>query len=321
MKATRFFALALAGLALAWGGVSCSSDDDPKVEEGKTTLSTPAPQATDITASSFVATWPAVTGAGSYVYTVNNGAEKSVNATSVKVEGLTANTAYTFKVKAVPSNTADFEESAWGSANVTTKEAPQVDDMEYTMSISEAEFEYYGEGAWTNSGVPVDAHNFVIDFFDYVNMAILEIELQTATASIEGTFPVSDTLEAGTAVTGVVLGDNMYGSWYLPFISDGTALEWDRVAQLIEGSIQIKKNADGTYDVNAELAGYHNLIEAETDDEVGVTVVHATFSGEILEAAAAESASVKRVVKPTNYRKFAFADVNRVAGSFTNNVR
>ncbi|MDE5637915.1 MAG: fibronectin type III domain-containing protein [Alistipes sp.] len=323
MKATKFFALALAGL-LAWGGVGCSSDDDPKVDEGKTKLSTPAPQATDITSSSFVATWPAVTGAGSYVYTVNDGAEKSVSTTSVLVDNLTASTAYTFKVKAVPANTDDFEESAWGSVNATTKEpAPEPIEYEYTPSFDYAEFDYWGEDVWTSGGVPIKAHNYVIDFYDFTNYQVLSVELQTATQAFEGTFEISDGLEAGTAVPGVVLDGYMYGTWFIPYNATATEIDWDLLTEVAAGGIQLSKNADGTYTVHAEFAGFCNIVNSESEEELNYAFIYADYSGAIVEAEDAEAAtaSVKHIVKPANYRKFAFADVNRVAGNFTRNVR
>lgn len=103
----------------AWGTVTATT----LAPGGKTTLSTPAPtvDAASITASGFTVSWAAVANAGSYVYKVNNGAETAVSSgTSVSVTGLSAATTYTVSVKAVPSDAAQYAESAWGTVTATT---------------------------------------------------------------------------------------------------------------------------------------------------------------------------------------------------------
>lgn len=125
-KYFSMMAMALAAVAL----VSCSDSDDPTPgpdtgggdDNTKTTLATPAPSASNVTESSATLSWTAVANAGSYSYSVN-GAEKTTLGTTVTVDGLTANTAYTFKVKAVPSNTNDYAESAYGQVSFTTSAA------------------------------------------------------------------------------------------------------------------------------------------------------------------------------------------------------
>lgn len=118
MKKLMFMFAAMATMAFAACGESDGGDND-----GKTRLSTPAPKAEEVTETSFKATWAAVANADTYVYTVNNGAEKTTMTPSATVDGLSANTTYTFKVKAVPADTDKYTESAWGEVKVTTKES------------------------------------------------------------------------------------------------------------------------------------------------------------------------------------------------------
>lgn len=324
MKATKFFALALAGIALAWGGVGCSSDDEPSVNE-KTTLSTPAPQASDITTSSFVATWPAVTGAGSYVYTVNNGAEQSVSATSVKVEGLTANTAYAFKVKAVPANTADFEESAWGSVNVTTKEETVIPDIG-EISFNYVVAEEYGWGAWTIDGAPTDdAYNYMVYLYN-INMEAgtlnyqLLLDIQAAGASLAGNYTINDSFDPNTIIVGFIQEGNLLGSWLAFPDETGESLDMVQLTALDSGTINIAQNGEN-YTVAINAVGIYNLI-AESESDIKTRNIATTYEGPI-EIEATEEAGLQSIKKTgmTDYRKFDFVNFNRVADKIARKAR
>lgn len=123
----KFFSTMMMALA-AVAMISCGGDEEPVTptpgggeedKTDKTTLAAPAPQASNLTETSADVQWAAVANAGSYVFQVN-GTEKTTLGTTVKVEGLTAGTEYTFKVKAVPSDTEKYAESAWGEVKFTT---------------------------------------------------------------------------------------------------------------------------------------------------------------------------------------------------------
>ncbi len=125
-KLLSMMAMAMMSFAMVGCG---GGDDEPLVEPdpdtpttGKTQLSAPAPQASNVSENSATISWSAVQNAGSYVYQVN-GTEKTTLGTTVSVEGLTAGTSYTFKVKAVPSDTNSYEASLWGEVSFTTSAA------------------------------------------------------------------------------------------------------------------------------------------------------------------------------------------------------
>ncbi|MDE5637597.1 MAG: fibronectin type III domain-containing protein [Alistipes sp.] len=120
MKKLMFMFAAMATMAFA----ACGSDDNGGNEPGgKQRLATPAPKAEEVTETSFKVAWAAVANADKYVFTVNNGAETTIASTSYTVPDLSANTPYTFKVKAVSADTDKYTESAWGEVKVTTKES------------------------------------------------------------------------------------------------------------------------------------------------------------------------------------------------------
>lgn len=127
-KLFSMMAIALAAVAF----VGCDKGGDEPTPGGGnnnqvTALATPAPtvdQAT-VTTNSFTVTWPAVQGAIGYLYTVNDSAPQSLAINSVEVTGLTAETTYTFKVRALSGDTAKNLDSEWGSCTVTTLPASQ----------------------------------------------------------------------------------------------------------------------------------------------------------------------------------------------------
>ena len=96
----------------------------------KQTLATPTlSAASNVTTNSFTATWTHSTTAD-VTYTLNVTRNNStvanvtgITAKNYTVTGLSPNTSYTFKVKAVPTNTNLYNESAWSSTrSVTTSE-------------------------------------------------------------------------------------------------------------------------------------------------------------------------------------------------------
>lgn len=126
----KFFSMmAMAMMAVAM--VACGGGDDPVVgpdnngggnnndNTGKTQLSAPAPSVASVSETSASISWAAVQNAGSYVYQVN-GVEKTTLGTTVSVDGLTDNTTYSFKVKAVPSDMNNYTESLWGEVSFKT---------------------------------------------------------------------------------------------------------------------------------------------------------------------------------------------------------
>ena len=126
----KFFSMmAIALAAVAFVGCDKGGEDDPTPGggDGVVALATPAPTVdqASVTTNSFTVAWPAVQGAIGYLYSVNDGAPQSLAINSVQVTGLTADTTYTFKVRALSGDTAKNLDSDWGSCTVTTKAASQ----------------------------------------------------------------------------------------------------------------------------------------------------------------------------------------------------
>jgi hypothetical protein len=94
------------------------------------TLDAPVLKAENVQYAEFTVSWPAVTGAGGYMCSLNGAAYTLVTGTFVKYEGLTAETTYNVKVYAVPTEAgkATYRDSAVSSKDVTTKQAPSDDD-------------------------------------------------------------------------------------------------------------------------------------------------------------------------------------------------
>ena len=116
MKKLSVMLLALAAIAVT----GCGKDDDKPNNPDAAALATPelSVDAASVTATGFTVTWNAVENAGSYVYTVDNGQQKSTTAPRATLTGLAAG-AHTVKVKAVPSDTYTYKESAWATISYT----------------------------------------------------------------------------------------------------------------------------------------------------------------------------------------------------------
>ena len=116
MKKLSVMLLALAAIAVT----GCGKDDNEPNNPDAAAIATPelSVDETSVTATGFTVTWTAVENAGSYVYTVDNGQQKSTTATRATLTGLVAG-AHTVKVKAVPSDTYTYKESAWATISYT----------------------------------------------------------------------------------------------------------------------------------------------------------------------------------------------------------
>lgn len=91
--------------------------------QSKSALAAPAPEASEITASSAFISWEAVENAVSYTYTLNDGEETTVTETEISIENLEAETEYTVKVKADAGESELYLDSEWAEVSFTTTEA------------------------------------------------------------------------------------------------------------------------------------------------------------------------------------------------------
>ena len=89
---------------------------------GKEALAAPNVEAVSILPDRIVFGWAAVSGAGSYKYSLNDGPEQETTAIQVTMEGLKYSTSYSFKAKALPDATSaeSYTESSWTEVTVKT---------------------------------------------------------------------------------------------------------------------------------------------------------------------------------------------------------
>lgn len=125
----------MCGLLLA--GFAACSDDDPEPTPPPppgTQLAKPVLSSKNVDANSFVVAWDAVNGATSYAYTVNDEAQQTTSSTQISRTGLTPETAYTVKVKAVAEGYTDSE---WATITVTTLagDTPEPSNDAFTFDI------------------------------------------------------------------------------------------------------------------------------------------------------------------------------------------
>lgn len=99
-------------------------------------LDAPVLKPEDVRGVEFTVTWAAVPHAARYMCSLNGAEATSVTATSIKYEGLQAETLYNVKVYAVPSDaeSVTYKAGAVASLDVTTKQAPSSDDKEGGLS-------------------------------------------------------------------------------------------------------------------------------------------------------------------------------------------
>lgn len=114
------FIIAVAGLLMT----SCETGNE--TNEGKQPLPAPEVKVESQTSTSFMLSWPAVEGAGSYTYEFL-GEEGSVQDTFVEFTELESGTTYDVRLKAVPEDTEVFVESGWTEISVTLDESENPD--------------------------------------------------------------------------------------------------------------------------------------------------------------------------------------------------
>ncbi len=99
-------------------------------------LAAPVLKEGSVLGTEFTVTWDAVPHAARYMCSMGNAEATPVSATSIKYEGLQAETQYTVKVYAVPSDaeSVTYKAGPVASINVTTKKAPSSDDKDGGLS-------------------------------------------------------------------------------------------------------------------------------------------------------------------------------------------
>lgn len=99
---------------------------------GKEALAAPVVEAVSVLPNRIVLAWKAVSGAGSYKYSLDEGPEQETTEPGVTIENLRYSTSYTFKVKAVPdaSSAEYYKESAWSQITVETADPVKLDTPE-----------------------------------------------------------------------------------------------------------------------------------------------------------------------------------------------
>ena len=124
MKKSFLFFLGLCALPFSMI-LSCDPvEPDPNDGEDPVALAKPEGLKGESTDNSIVFTWNAVENAKCYSYIFEDGDEVYVNETTVTIENLQSETAYTFKVKAVSGDLEKWLDSQWAEVTVTTGEEP-----------------------------------------------------------------------------------------------------------------------------------------------------------------------------------------------------
>lgn len=124
MKKSFLFFLGLCVLPFSMI-LSCDPvEPDPNDGEDPVALAKPEGLKGESTDNSIVFTWNAVENAKCYSYIFEDGDEVYVNETTVTMENLQSETAYTFKVKAVSGDLEKWLDSQWAEVTVTTGEEP-----------------------------------------------------------------------------------------------------------------------------------------------------------------------------------------------------
>jgi len=332
MKLTSKLFAAIACLALAWGGVACSDDDDPA--DG-TTLAKPVLSQQNVTKTSFVVTWPAVPNAGSYAYTVNDGAQKTVTATALEETGLESGKTYVVKVKAVPADTETYRESAWASITVTTTagsgvveggdiELPSGDNLNFSSSdfnLVQLAFSgrYFLDQAQTKTGDLWDLYLYKINAEDVdiysFDLAFLS-KAETDNAEFVGTYPMlpTETLEAGYLLPGMIDDSGLYYSWYLPSDPENPTENFylDEITPILSGTLSIADNGDETYTIDFDLGGYYNLT-ATSESDLKVRTIKGQYTGKMGIFDLSQEPSSVKMLKNRDYKSYTFTDINAVA--------
>lgn len=114
--------------ALLLGGFAACSDSDEPKNEGPvdptepTQLSNPKLREGETTADSFQVTWEAIEHAASYAYTVNGGEQQTTAEPEIRQTGLSADTEFVVRVKAVSGDAEHYTDSEWSDITLRTLE-------------------------------------------------------------------------------------------------------------------------------------------------------------------------------------------------------
>jgi hypothetical protein len=100
---------------------SCTND----VEEGQNTLEAPAPVTASLNSTAATITWPAVGNATTYIYSLNDSDEKSIDDTELIFENLEPETTYKLKIRASKTNSKFFIDSSVAELSFTTTAKPK----------------------------------------------------------------------------------------------------------------------------------------------------------------------------------------------------
>ena len=121
-----------------WALLIVSTPSEPPLV---TALETPSPTLLEgsLTAHTFTVVWESVPGAGTYEWTLGAGAATQTAEPRIDCSGLTPQTSYSLRVRALPLDTEAHSESEWADLTVTTAaEAPDpVIPTEYTLVWSD----------------------------------------------------------------------------------------------------------------------------------------------------------------------------------------
>jgi hypothetical protein len=112
------YLFSLAVLAAALLNFTACSDEEAPAD--KNVLEKPVVTVPLVKESSALITWDAVGNATTYVYSFNGGTEQTTTATSLEVKGLTPEQSYSFKIKAVKTNSLYFDDSDYSEVSFTT---------------------------------------------------------------------------------------------------------------------------------------------------------------------------------------------------------
>lgn len=127
-------------------------------------------------------------------------------------------------------------------------------------------------GGCTNYGdfYEIGATNYWIELYtaDYSEALVLEIQTSLSATSCVGTYPFNLTFEAGSAISGFVYNQYLYGSYWAALTSDGGVSSY---AMIDSGSVSISKSGDN----------YVITVDAATDEGETIT---ASYNGVLEES-------------------------------------
>ena len=143
------------------------------------------------------------------------------------------------------------------------------------------------DGGYMNYGdyYEVGATNWYIELYtaDYSEMVVLEVQTSTSATSCVGTYPFNTTFAAGSAISGFIYEQYIYGSYWAKLSASTDDLEG--YALINNGSLSISKS-----DTNYVIA-----LDATTDDGSAIT---ASYNGELI-----DYSTISSVMSTTPKRK------------------